>query len=652
MSEYYFEYQVKPLSDQLRVCESKNELPRLYLERDYRNEHVKHVLYLVIPQWDAPSLDRKSLPFDVARLSYDVRGISTEVFAANEPIEIRNLRVSLSEYENTHGFRLPLDLDDESDYSGVGRLILLNSKTNEQSVLYFAVNFAFKKKIRYWIKNGRLTVECRDVRDSIMLRICQNSDRYPCLKSDCESTNQGKAIALRPDAGGRMTVSLEPFAGKALYLTFAPEDREAGKYYLLECCENDTVNPEKRDFVRPEQKLFCPYCHGEIKQTAAFEGGYRKGGVACNGKRLENDGKPLVIMDGRSRPKPAKNTAYCADDFEYRKGQFTKSARDFNSNTAPFARVLPEEFLTHSHFKVAVVGSKRAGKTTFISRMFDVTGQGNNTELSAKMMTNATRGLCSLVPYSIKCLDIGSDAWNLGRNPWYKNNEFYAQYSIDIAQGHYPKPTDKVSETSQELKKNIFKYPFIYEIDRRNYVYFYDIAGEDAEQSGNRLTRVMSNAPTGIFYLVDGRSNEAGNDRVLNRINETIRENRLNCPIAVILTKFDMLEEEFDPGCHCLRSDVFDMIDGSFEGSRLEEHIDLASEEIRSYLLKHNINPNFGEHANVRYFGVSSFSASDAVFHVDQAAGRAEVNYLKHSCSTKRMELPLLWMLKQFGCIV
>ncbi len=653
MSEYYFEYQVKPLSDPLRVCENENGLPRLYLERDYKDENVKYMLYMVIPQWDAlPKGERRSAPFDIVSLSYDVRGISTEVFEANERIEIKNRRVDREEYERTHGFRLPFGLEDENDYSGVGRIILLNSKTQEKSVLYFAVNFAFKKKIHYWIKNERLTIECRDIRDSIKLRLCYLADRYPCLRSDRDSSNQGRSILLHPDPSGKKVISLEQFGGKTLYLTFDSTEREAEKYYLLECRENDTLDVAKRDFVRPEQKLFCPYCHEEINPTASFESGYRKGGIACNGERLENDGKPLVILDGKSRNKPAKNTLYCGDDFGIAQGGKRKSARDFNANTAAFARVLPEDFLRHSHFKVAVVGSKRAGKTTFISRMFDITGQGNNTELASKMMTNATRSLCSLVPYSLKRLEIGADAWHLGRNPWYKNNEFYSQYSIDIGLGHYPKPTDKVNEDALEQKKNIFKYPFVYEVDRRDYVYFYDIAGEDAEQSGNRLTRVMANAPTGIFYLVDGRSNEAGNDRVLLRITETIRENKLNCPIAVILTKFDMLENEFDPNCHCLRSDVFDLIGDSYEGSLLEEHIDLASEEIHAYLLKHRINPNFGEGANVRYFGVSSFSANDAVFHQDQRAGSAEVNYLKHSCSAKRMELPLLWMLKQFGCIV
>ena len=656
MSEYYFEYQVKPLSDPLRVCENENGLPRLYLERDYKDENVKYMLYMVIPQWDATQKgDRRTAPFDIVSLSYDVRGISTEVFEENARIEIKNRRVDRDEYESLHGFRLPFGLEDENDYSGVGRIILLNSKTQEKSVLYFAVNFAFKKKIRYWIKNERLTIECRDIRDSIKLRICCLPDRYPCLRSDRESTDPEKvrSFEFRIDPSGKKVISLERFQGKTLYLAFDPSEREAEKYYLLECQENDTLGVETRDFVRPVQKLFCPYCHNELASSAAFESGYRKGGIACNGEHLQNDGNPLVILDGKSRTKPAKNTIYCCDDFGIdAAGGKKKSARDFNANTAAFARVLPEDFLRHNHFKVAVVGSTRAGKTTFISRMFDITGQANNTELASKMMTNATRGICSLVPYSLKRLEIGTDSWHLGRNSWYKKNEFYSQYSIDIAQGNYPKPTDKVSEDAMEQKKNIFKYPFVYEVDRRDYVYFYDIAGEDAEQSGNRLTRVMANAPTGIFYLVDGRSNEAGNDRVLLRINETIRENKLNCPIAVILTKFDMLEDEFDPNCHCLRSDVFDLIGDSFEGSLLEEHIDLASEEIHAYLLKHKINPNFGEGANVRYFGVSSFSAKDAVFHQDQATGRAEVNYLKHSCSTKRMELPLLWMLKQFGCIV
>ena len=112
-------------------------------------------------------------------------------------------------------------------------------------------------------------------------------------------------------------------------------------------------------------------------------------------------------------------------------------------------------------------------------------------------------------------------------------------------------------------------------------------------------------------------------------------------------------EKDFDDNCHCLRSDVQDMItSGTYEGSVLERNVDFASEEIRSFLAQKGIRADFGNNANVKYFGVSSFAAPDAIYHKDQTERTAEVNCLLHESSPKRMELPLIWTLRQFGCII
>ena len=111
----------------------------------------------------------------------------------------------------------------------------------------------------------------------------------------------------------------------------------------------------------------------------------------------------------------------------------------------------------------------------------------------------------------------------------------------------------------------------------------------------------------------------------------------------------DMLESKFDVHSRCLRTDY---LDGSkkYEGSALQREIDYSSEEIRSYLWYMNLLPNFGQtYSNVKYFGVSSFNFLDSIHreHEDpNAPGR--VRFLS---SAMRMELPFVWMLKQFGVI-
>ena len=72
--------------------------------------------------------------------------------------------------------------------------------------------------------------------------------------------------------------------------------------------------------------------------------------------------------------------------------------------------------------------------------------------------------------------------------------------------------------------------------------------------------------------------------------------------------------------------------------------------EIRSYLKYMSLLPNLdGTFDHVKYFGVSSFNFVDSI-HNDME----DVNTpgkVKFACSSKRLELPFIWMLKQFDLI-
>lgn len=655
MAEFYFDYKVEVLEDGLNVKESG--LPKFYVERDYRLENVKYVMYLTFPQWDAKRGGDKEEPrFDSAVLKFDNWGIDLIVFDENaEGIDREKEKVEKPEEEITYaqykrqGYRFLVNSDWE-DYSGVGILTLKKKGVPAQTTMYFAVNFGFKNKIHYDIKGGKITFTAKKVKEQVKVRIYYSDDRYPCLDNDKRSNAFEKAtLDFSQDTKYVYPVS-EKNKNKKLFVSLDPEEKELDKYYLLECGANDSIFGLRRDHVRPTATEFCPFCHDPIELSASFMRSYKKGGVACNGKRIYDGNSPLKVRKDKKSKKLAKNLVYCADDLG-KDGE--EKVKKPNANS-PFARILPENFAARDHFKIIVVGSKRSGKTTFISRLFDISGQNKNTELTAKMMVNATKkksgSPLSIAPYSLRKLD-AKDGLSVSENSWYKETAFYSKYSIDLSAGRYPEATDKMDENQADKTRDVMKYPFVLDVNKDSYVYFYDIAGEDAEQSGERLRRLMETGAVGIFYLVDGKQNESGNDRVYNRIKERLDKNP-SIPVAVILTKFDTLETEFNENCHCLRSDSYDMLERKYEGSTLERNVDLSSEEIKSYLLRETINPDFGETANVKYFGVSSFSASDAVAHEDQTDTQAEINYLKHMCSAKRMELPLIWMLRQFGCII
>jgi GTPase SAR1 family protein len=676
MAEFYFDYKMQVVEDGLGIEESG--LPKLYVERDYFSDTVHDIMYLTFPQWsvDVKKEDRR---FDVATLSYDDWGVDPIIFEKNSdvPEDIRNKvekQDEVIEYdEYVKRRRYVITNSAWKDLSGVGVLTLKKEGKEEQTTIYIAVNFVMKNRIRYQIIDGKIIFTAQKAKAKIKVRIYYK-DRYPCLTDDKDS-NEYKEITLDFSHDTKYTYELDETLEGKLHVTFDPDDLETQKHYLLECIENDTIQGEKRAFDRPKEGIFCPYCHGEMKIDDAFLAKYKKGGVACDGSRICEGDTPMLVRKSLRSKKLAKGVVYCACDLgvspldraddkkvktkKPKVGSVTAKPKKPKANEV-FDRVFPESFLAKKNFKIVVVGSKRSGKTTFLSRLFWVTGKGESLDFHARLLKNATdkknSSPLSVNAVSLKKLESTSDGIAVGDKLWHKDKEteFYGRYSMGLGRGNYPQPTDEHHGT--DTSDIVIKYPFILDVNKKSYVYFYDIAGEDAEREGEMLTRLMETGTIGILYLVDGNTNEDGNASVRARINDYIEKKDPNIPIAVVLTKFDKLEGEFDENCHCLRGDSYDMLQKRYSASELENSVDIASEEIQSYLASKGLQTkfNFSEkhETNVKYFGVSAFSTPDAVYHEDQEDGKAEVNYLLHQCSTKRMELPIIWLLRQLGCIV
>lgn len=436
--------------------------------------------------------------------------------------------------------------------------------------------------------------------------------------------------------------------------------KDIENHYMLVCLGNDTLNISDKAFKHPHAKAFCPYCHAPMNKHAVH------GVSSCAGREKD---KAIRFFD--TRKKALSEVIYCQDDK-------ICASKEFN-------RILPENYLKHKAYKLAVIGSKRSGKTTFLSRLFDIQSDGiTGLTVKAAYIKNAlnsssgngsgkAKKICELVPYLNKIKSISKDESRAGNeftvsdNSWSANTatarNFYSKYVIDVEDGKFPKPTDS-QIVNDSATNDTFKYPFVFEADKRNYLNIYDIAGEDVERNPDRLRTLFEDCTCGVFYLVDGdvlsgEKNADGANSAIEQFINTAKEGIINsgCPIAVIVTKFDKLEQYFDENCHCVRSDEFEMIKNDYEGSLLETSVNIASAEIDAYLTENNINPfddDDKRKANIKYFSVSAFANSAAVFHKIGSADRGtdEINYLKFETSPKRFELPLIWMLKQFGCLI
>ena len=99
-----------------------------------------------------------------------------------------------------------------------------------------------------------------------------------------------------------------------------------------------------------------------------------------------------------------------------------------------------------------------------------------------------------------------------------------------------------------------------------------------------------------------------------------------------------------------LRTDYFDSGKGRYDGSLLEWEIDYSSAEIESYLIDAGLMPELGDNfENVKFFGVSAFNFDESIHSLRNTLNKAEA--VRFECSAKRLELPFIWMLRQFSVI-
>ena len=651
MSECFFDYKIKKIfgDDGIRS-------PKLYFERDYHNPLLPYHIFAVPEEWTGrydvfravsgktPAEKEKALSaldYDTVRFVYDIKGIDcvplTNSSSKNfKKAEIKG-QVKFEDFWGQGvGCRIVVEDKDAVDHSGVGVLEMLKNG-NPVAKFFFAVNFIFRKKISYRLdySGNKISMKfiCPDRPQNIFVKLLYNRGRLPCLKDDV-GVNVVHTFELDFSRGAEFnkTLSLvgEAADGKnAFFVVFS--DFEAEKYYLLDCLASTTAKHGKGAKSLSTVNDACPYCHRAISPKLIKSKGYRSGGIACNAFGDKGAEKRPDIRTKKNVP--VKRALYCASDLQ------SDNPTRFSSDSF---RLLPADYLSHDRYKIAFVGSTRAGKTTYISRFFDVSGD-DRIGMPMVMTQNGLQNFgVSVKAASIPKLSASTEisgAYIMQDTDWTDTNVQYTSRSINLAPPRYPKPTSEGDYT---------KYPFITEVNGTSYVSFYDIAGEDAKYS-KLIANIANQECIGVFCIINGKKDINGNHKVSEMLSKAKLDK--NCPVAVILTKMDILEGEFDSNCHCLRTDYLDGSCTTYEGSAVENEIDIASEEIRSYLERNNLLPSIeSDFNNIKYFGVSSFNFLDGIHSENEDVN--EPGKVKFLCSSKRMEMPFLWMLKQFGIII
>jgi len=663
-AEYYFDYKVEKVWGDETIVN-----PKMYFERDYKNSSLSYSLFIVPGEWiDKHSVMKEFsgaatksvsissdalevLKYDTVEVVFDMKGINCSPLLDEKSEEYINAEKSIKcTFENFYrsGCKIILENDDTFDHSGIG---VINMKKHGESVakFFFAINFTFRKKIYYSlsVSAGKLSVkyECSSRPVGVKTKVVFAQDRIPCLKNDM-GTNIVAEHTLDFDKSDVYAPEEAKLSAQAkdvrniFSVTF--QDEKMARFYLLECKENSTI---KINHTKPKENCAsytCPYCHTPIDRSIMSDSNYlRYGGAGCQLK----DGKPYqgpIVLGEHDQP--VSRCLYCSHDLV--------AGERFDVD---FTRLLPAHFLEHSSFKIAFTGAPRSGKTTYISRFFNITG-GEDT---AANMTMAMIGnALSQFKIDIQSVFVPQLEFKDGREyrstkkDWAMSQKFYTDRIINCYPSVYPNSTESLSDAGRDSKVRKIDpqaNPFIAEINKHTYVSFYDISGEDATAEV-QIEKVAAddNSIIGIFLIINGNLKSSENEKIVEKLMAANISGQ--CPVAVIINKMDMIEEQFDSNAHCLRTDYFDSGKGYAE-SALEAEVDMSSIEIESFIRQNNLMPQIeSKFSNVKYFGVSSFNFFDSIHAEGESADEPPKN-VKFECSSKRLELPFIWLLYQLGII-
>lgn len=674
-NEFYFDYSIERVLGAESIAE-----PKLYFEKDYCNADLPYHIFAVPKEWldkgDTYTLllshsDNKSLEmaldalaYDSVKVIFDANGISCYPLLDEKSDELKNVErpwttVSFEQFYR-NGCRIAIETPNSKDHSGVGVIEMIKSK-KVVSRFFFATNCNRRTYIDYKLDVAgdkvNMVFSCSDSPKGVPVALACTKGRLPCLGTDI-SGNRIEEFVL--DFNGKTTFKhsfklSEELTDKNSKFMFSVgiADEVYEKYYLLHCTSNDSIHIERNKETFPKVGYTCPFCHEPIDRNIVKSPRYKHGGISCHmpsvgDKTATEDMLPTILTEKKAL---AKKSMFCANDL-----QFNSSDQIYRFDHTR-TRLLPSDYMSHVSFKVAFVGSTRAGKTTYISRMFGVTGTDNKVSMPMTMTANSLKkfGLSVqsanieklelILNGAVKDASTGEDKDNhyrIANTKWTDTQDEYRSRAITLHPSRYPERT---------TTGNSGKYttcPFVAEVNKKSYVAFYDIAGEDAQNAHDQIRRIANDQRIGVFCVINGHTDQNNNNSVLDELKKAELDKK--CPIAVIVTKMDTLENEFDSSCRCLRSDYLDIAQKYYSGSSIEKEIDYSSEEIKSFLRKSGLMPDFdGTFENVRYFGVSSFNFLDSIHdNPDKIDDKGKVVF---ECSAKRIELPVLWMLKQFGII-
>lgn len=643
-SECYFGYKMNIGKDELNLAEKRELWPKIYLEKDVNQVE----LFFTFPDWFNPinTNQEREYIYEEIQIGFDPKGylINNIIQRINQKEDNDMVLSGSVRYNDKCIVEFGRYSLKQKYCSGIGYISL--KKDGAESIIYFAINYGKKKKIYYTIDKNRITFKTRNDIDELKIKVYFNEDRLPCLANEAESSCENVTVKFYNHSG---IVNLKNNHYKSYkYIDLGgdtPEEIQSNKQMYLLIREEDYTNTKKITNIRQINSIIlCPYCNEEIKVNTKD----LKNGVFCDGKVISKISNNFKLFNEKN--KRHTNYIICKKNYLNRKND----AGDLNNVPIAPYRLLPDNILNRRNYRIAIVGKARSGKTAYISRLLNVTGSYDRLIISPEMnlffeyynIRSSDSRL--IVPKRDQSNDnsyeINPIPYYSGKNANREAKSFFNKYAISFENKKFIEPT------REGARDHTTEYPFILNVNNKAYVNIYDIAGEDVENGVREFNIITNGDNTSVIVVLDVSKGQEINRNILENTRTALANRKKNSPIAIVLSKFDTIEYEFNSNCACLSNDYLNLLTKNLTDSSLIHHIDAASLEIESYLKHIGLDVRaMLVGFNIKFFSTSIITYSDAIYHKDNDSIDNEVNGLNFMSSTKRVELPILWILHELG---
>lgn len=448
-----------------------------------------------------------------------------------------------------------------------------------------------------------------------------------------------------------------------------PSDK-SGRYNLF-LCEGRYQRSDQREKnalgsdLPMKKRQRCPYCGRYLFPESKGE---REGNDKCFGYEQKLD-----------------HYGWCKWNNVYRyvnvddNGTVTVNDSADDSNLSDGGELLkmklPERF--DKGAVVQLMGVSGAGKSTFISALFNVKDSGGNFNFNGSIAR-------ALTVYS----DRVSFYSPLAKIDGAQGNRFYTSDGISkrVLEDSYKfKLYEQFIDRTPTKNPVLANIPYMIEFKgvqnkpQNAYLSFFDIAGGDAYDPKRGDLRFIQNAndyvvsrADCIVLLVNGTPDDTIADRkgdkpnfrdansILSAILNTYKGRIDDMAVAVVLCKFDEFTDQFDVNSH-VRMSPPESVGNKFGGSVLQKYIDCCSEEVEDYLSQNGGSEfvkTVNEFSHRKYFVVSAVGRRDAIIPVqktvaDVEKGSADTFADKpvFNANPYNIENVLLWIMYKTGII-